>query len=104
MTAPALRVVAESPDVLDDLSLVELSAILAAVSARLAERAAKDRAGIAPLLTTEDAAPLLGMNPDTLRKRAKSDPAIRALTVDNGTALVVFDPERIRKFRERRAG
>jgi len=57
-----------------------------------------------PLLNVRDAAPLLGMAAATLKRRAKSDPAIKALTVDNGTRLLQFDAEKVRRFRERRAG
>lgn len=107
MTLPALRLLAAQPETLDDLSLPELAAILVAVSARLAQKGAESRQpapGLAPLLTLAEAAPLLGMSAHTLRRAAKKDAAIRAMTVDTGTDRVVFDPLKIARFRERRAG
>ena len=103
MTLP-LHLVAERPDALDELSVPELAAIIAAASAKVLEKSAGERATLRPLLTLAEAAPLLGMNEDTLRKRARKDPAIRALTVDNGTTKVMFDVGKIEAFRKRRAG
>lgn len=106
MTTPALRIVADRPETLDDLSVPELAAIVMQASARIAEKAAAVRTnpGLQPLLTVKEAAPLLGLSPSRLRARAKSDPAYRALTVDNGSDKVLFDPAKIGRFRERRAG
>lgn len=54
------------------------------------------------LLTVKEAAPLFGVRPTTLYKLWKTDPRIRACTVDNGTDKPVFDPVTVREWQEKR--
>jgi hypothetical protein len=73
--APTLDTLAEDPGRVADLTLADVAAMLvrcagtmAVLSVRLAE-AAKPAPTLHPPLDLETAAPLLGMVPDTLRRR-----------------------------------
>lgn len=101
----SLALVAKHPEALEDLSILELAALVMQASARIAVKASEAQtAALVPPLTLAEAAPLLGMQIDTLRRRAKSDPAYRALRFDNGTDRFLFDAAKIARFRERRTG
>jgi hypothetical protein len=92
---------------LTDLTVPELAAIIAQASAEILKKSApaeQPDTTLRALLNVDEAAPLFGPGPETLRKRARSDAAIRACTVDNGTARVVFDPAKVEQYRKRRAG
>ena len=56
------------------------------------------------LLAVHEAASRLGMKAATLYRRHKTDPAIRALVVDNGTRKLLFSPQKIEAFLRRRTG
>ena len=56
------------------------------------------------LLDVHQAASRLGMKTATLYRRHKTDPAIRALVVDNGTRKLLFSPQKIEAFLRRRTG
>lgn len=109
-TVATLDALVADPSRVADLSLAEsaalvmkLAGLLAAVGARVAE-AAKPAPALQAPLTLDEAGPLLGMQPDTLRRRAKTDPAYRALVFDNGTDRLLFDAEKVAAFRRRRTG
>lgn len=107
---PTLPELVEDPARVRELDLpactglvVQLAGLIAALGARQVE-AAKPAPELRPPLDVKTAAPLLGMSADTLARRAKSDPAYRALTFDAGTDRLLFDLDAIEKFRKRRLG
>jgi hypothetical protein len=88
--------------------LATLAAITAAIAARLAEVGGRPTeappAGLRALLGVNDAAPLLGVSPFTLRRLARADDDYRALVFHNGTDRLLFDPAKVEAFRRRRTG
>ena len=83
--------------------MIRISGLVVALSARVTETTEGARS-LDPPLTLEEAAPILGMTADTLRRKTKSDPVFRAMVFDNSTDRILFDAERIAAFRRRRTG
>lgn len=54
------------------------------------------------LLTIKEAAPRLGFSPGTLYTKWRRDPRLKALTVNNGTDRVLFDPAKVRAYQQKR--
>lgn len=70
-----LRLVADHPEVMDDMSVPELAALIATASAKVMEKSATpepDR-----LIEPEEAAPIVGIAAATIRKRKAALPFVR---------------------------
>jgi len=106
---PTLDTIADRPDTArllsreDRLALGQRAfAVAWACLASIADGELDARKDDGKLLTVKEAAPRFGLAANTLYKRWKTDPAIRACTVNNGTDRPVFDPAKILEWQQKR--
>lgn len=105
---PTLEQLAAEPARVGELALPECTALVVRVAGLLAVLGTRlvetTRTGLQPPLDLQAAAVLLGMHPETLRRQAKTDAAVKACVFDNGTDRLLFDLAKIEAFRRRRTG
>ncbi len=106
---PTLDAIVKQPDLVEHLPLdacehlfVQAATLQARLVTRIARAGAVPADGSGDLLDAQTAAKLLGLARDTLYRKVRRDPAYRAMTVDNGTDRIVFDPQRVKAFTKRR--
>lgn len=109
MSLPSLADLEAHPELIDQLTPTQLNAVMVQVSGVMGRLAM--RAATVPRETPDEetgdahaASRIIGIAAATLRKRAKYDPAIMALTIDTGTDRIVFDLGACRRFRDQRRG
>jgi hypothetical protein len=106
VAVPTLAEVAADPRLIERLPAPVCGALASQAAALIVQLAARVVASPASgsvaddgaLIELAEAARRLGMKPATLRKLVQRDPFVRALTVNNGTDRLVFDPRRIADF------
>ena len=99
---PTLYAVARQPEMLEDLSVAQLAAIIAAASAKVLEKAGVVEAE--DCIALRETANLLKMHPKTVARLSRVDPRYRRLRVETGTARVIFNRRRVLAFIARGKG
>jgi hypothetical protein len=106
---PSLGDLVTRPDLVEQLPVdacetlaIQAATLQARLLTRIARADARVSAGSTELLDVKAAAKQLGLAEDTLYRKVRRDPSYRAMTVDNGTDRVVFDPRKVKAFIARR--